>query len=101
MGHLRKKYSREFKIHTVELSFQRDNIKQLAEELDLHPNLIHKWRKEFSDETAPERRFPGNGNKRADTETEEVERLRRELAEVKTERDILKKAVGIFSKKNG
>lgn len=95
----RRKFTREFKINTVELSYQRDNIRQLAAELDIHPNLIYNWRKEFSDD--PESSFPGNGRPQQTDEESEAERLRRELAEVKTERDILKKAVGIFSKKNG
>lgn len=99
MGQTRRKYSREYKINTVELSYQRDNIEQLAAELDINPNLIHRWRKQYT--TDPDHSFPGNGNKVQSESDSEVERLRRENAELKTERDILKKAVGIFTKKDG
>ena len=44
----------------------------------------------------PEGAFPGKG--RLKPEDEEFQRLRRELARVRQERDILKKAVGIFSR---
>lgn len=99
MGQTRRKFTREFKINTVQLSYQRDNIEQLAAELDIHPNSIHRWRKQYNSD--PDHSFPGNGNKVQSPSDSEVERLRREKAELKTERDILKKAVGIFTNKDG
>jgi len=38
-------YSTEFKEQTIRLSYQRDNIKELADELGLDPQRIYKWRK--------------------------------------------------------
>jgi transposase len=45
--------------------------------------------------------FPGNGKKKMTAEESEIARLQKELAEIRMERDILKKAVGIFSKSDG
>ena len=68
-------------------------------ELDIRPEVLYRWRKEFaSKETAS---FPGNGKKKLGPEETENARLRKELADMRMERDILKKAVGIFSKNDG
>jgi transposase len=90
----RKKFNRDFKVETVRLSYERDNISELSKELGIRPSLIYRWRSEFS--STAENSFPGNG-RRIEPE-DELQKLRRELNEVKMERDILKKAVSIFSK---
>ena len=95
----RRIHDREFKIRAVELSYTRDNIRELAEELNLRPELIYRWRSEFA--ANDKSSFPGNGRKRMNEEESEVVRLQKELAEMRMERDILKKAVGIFSKSDG
>ena len=56
----RRKFTREFKLNAVELSFSRENIKELANELDVWPELIHLWRSEFASYQG--KSFPGNGN---------------------------------------
>ncbi|MBN8706060.1 MAG: transposase [Bacteroidetes bacterium] len=90
----RKKYNREYKLETVKLSYERGSITELAQELGLRPELIYRWRSEF--EATSENSFPGNGRR---TEPEdELSRLRKENQELRLERDILKKAVVIFSK---
>ena len=55
---------------------------------------IHQWRKELTEHGSEA--FPGSGHQTA--QEEEVRRLKRELEIVKQERDILKKALGIFSR---
>lgn len=99
MGSTRRKFNREFKLKAVELSYQRDNIKELAHELDIGPELLYRWRAELAEK--PETSFPGNGKKNMAEEESENARLRKELADMRMERDILKKAVGIFSKSDG
>jgi transposase len=99
MENIRRKFTREFKLNAVELSFSRDNIKELANELDIRPELIYRWRSEFASYQG--KSFPGNGNLKMTEEESELARIKRELAEIKMERDILKKAVGIFSKSDG
>ena len=90
----RQKYSKEFKVEAVRRVVEdKQEATQVARELDLHPNLLHKWKKQYLAEA--EQAFPGNGRSRGSQS--EVEQLRRELERVTMERDILKKAVGIFS----
>jgi transposase len=95
----RRKFTREFKLNAVELSYRRENIKELAVELNIRVELLYRWRAEFA--TLEGGSFPGNGKKKLTEEESELEKLRKELADVRMERDILKKAVGIFSKSDG
>ena len=95
----RRKFTREFKLKAVELSYQRENIKELAGELSIRVELLYRWRTEFA--TLDGGSFPGNGKKKMTEEESELDKLRKELADVRMERDILKKAVGIFSKSDG
>jgi transposase len=99
MAKPRKTYDRSFKLNAVELSYQRENIKELAEELGIRVELLYRWRAEFA--SRPEASFPGNGKAARNEEEKEIDRLKRELAEMRLERDILKKAIGIFSKSDG
>jgi transposase len=95
MKSTRKIYSKEFKQKAVELSNVRGNVQEIAKELDVRPELIYRWRRELGLE--PTLAFSGNGKKQLTEEQKELARLKRELADVKMERDILKKAVSIFS----
>lgn len=95
----RRKFNREFKLKAVELSYSRKNIRDLAAELQVRPELIYRWRSEFA--TLEQTSFPGNGKRKMTTEQSEVARLQKELDDMRLERDILKKAVGIFSKSDG
>ncbi|MET4141177.1 transposase [Pedobacter sp. UYP1] len=91
-----KSYPKEFKLMSVELSKTRSDLPALAKELDISPQILYRWRKEFTAKQGSS--FPGNG-KVILTETEQkLARLEKELRETQMERDILKKAVGIFSK---
>lgn len=92
---LRKSYSKEFKEKAVELSKVRGDVPEIANELDIKPDLLYRWRREMGNR--PDLAFSGNGNKQLTTEQKEIANLKRELAEIKMERDILKKAVSIFS----
>jgi transposase len=65
---------------------------EVARELGIAPNRLYRWKDEFTAEA--ENAFPGNGKSR----DEEMARLRKEYTEMKMERDILKKALAIFSK---
>jgi len=95
----RRTFDREFKLKAVELSYKRENIRDLAHELDIRPEVLYRWRKEFASKEITS--FPGNGNKKMSPDEAENVRLRKELADMRMERDILKKAVGIFSKNDG
>ena len=81
---------------SVELSTTRSDLSALARELDITPALLYRWRKEHSVKQGSS--FPGNGKVILSESEQELARLRKELRETQMERDILKKAVSIFSK---
>ena len=91
----RKTYSREFKLEAVKLVTEKGmSRKQVARDLGLDPASLRSWIKAFSEEpNDPKRAFPGRGHVR----DEELRQLRRENEVLRMERDILKKAIGIFS----
>ena len=94
MGETRRKYTEEFKIDAVRLLEQ--GIKsgsEIERDLGIGKGQIYRWRAQLN-ATDGTRAFPGNGNPR----DEELARLRRELKQVTEERDILRKAVAIFSR---
>jgi len=96
MGATRRKYDDMFKRETVRLaetSGKRDRT--LEKELGLYQGSIRHWREELKSD--PEHAFPGTGHLKP--AEEELRRLQRENAILREERDILKKAVAIFSKR--
>jgi transposase len=91
----RRRFGREFKIESVRLIKERGvSVAQAARDLDVHENVLRKWVKEFSSD--PVQAFPGHGQMKP--EQLEIERLRREVAKLKAERDILKKAAAYFAR---
>ncbi len=91
----RRSFSREFKLEAVRLVRERGvSVAQASRDLDLHENMLRKWVKDFSSD--PVQAFPGQGQMKP--EQAEIERLRREVAKLKGERDILKKAAAYFAK---
>lgn len=95
----RKQYTKQFKLDVIAQSYQRDNIRELATELGLAPALIYKWRAAYGND-GPQA-FPGKGVEQLPPEQAELKRLERENADLRMERDILKKAIGIFSSRRG
>ncbi len=72
-------------------------VSVIAEEYGLIESVIYRWRRELKNASRPV--FTGNV---ALTEQEkEVVQLKKALKEAQLERDILKKAVSIFSKNDG
>ncbi|SEB22533.1 transposase [Pedobacter hartonius] len=96
MSQVRKAYPKEFKLMSVELSNTRKDLTALAKELDINVTLLYRWRKEFTNKQGGS--FPGNGKVILTESEQELSRLRQQLRDTEMERDILKKAVGIFSK---
>ena len=87
----RKSYTDEFKRDAVRLARERGNIAATARDLGISANSIEGWTKKLEKE--PNNPFPGHGNP-ADKESAQ---LKREIARLKEENEILKKAVGIFT----
>ncbi|UXD71086.1 transposase [Sphingobacterium faecium] len=96
MTKIRKKYDRTFKERAVELSKDRKNISELARELGVSAAQLYKWRKESEDFGSGS--FPGNGNIKQTPEQERISALEKKLKDSELELEILKKAIGIFSK---
>jgi transposase len=71
-------------------------IGKVARELDIHPNLLHLWRRRFL--AQGDKAFVGKG--RVTPEEAEIKGLWKQLEKVRQERDILKKALAVFSKQN-
>ena len=93
----RKTYTREYKLEAVRLSLEDGRAgTEVARELGIHPNLLYRWRKEYLGDSVES--FPGQGKMKAGDE--EVARLRREVALLREERELLKKAVVFFSKES-
>ncbi len=91
---VRRQFSREYKVEAVRLVTERGvSIAQAARDLDLHPNSLRKWIREH--QTDPHYAFPGEGQQKP--EAAELTRLRREVAKLRMERDILKKAAAYFA----
>jgi transposase len=90
----KKRFDRDFKMSAVKMVTEGGHkTAEVARSLGIDPGRLYLWKKQFSDNG--ERAFPGKGH------LTELAALRRQLREVEMERDILKKAVGIFSKPTG
>jgi transposase len=93
----RRSFDKTFKLEAVRLLEQREKpATQLALELGVERNQLYKWQARLH-QHGEGGAFTGPGGKPA-RERSEVERLRRELAKVTEERDILKKAAAYFAK---
>ena len=91
----RRRFDRAFKLEAVKLVRERGvSAAQAARDLDVHENVLRKWVKEFAAD--PQHAFPGHG--RMKPEQLEIDKLRREVAKLKAERDILKKAAAYFAR---
>lgn len=94
-GKNRRRYTREFKEEAVKLVVENGKrVSDVARMFDVHRSLLDRWIAQYHQDH--EEAFPGNGNRKPSDE--ELRRLRQENAELKMERDILKKALAIFSK---
>lgn len=90
-------HTAEFKREAVRLAAKPGvSRRQVAKELGIHPNVLRSWQEKFEQGSWSEK--PG-----AELKTEqqkELERLRREVADLKMERDILRKAAAYFAKES-
>ena len=71
------------------------SLTQVAQDLGVDRKLLRRWRDQLDQSGSQEQAFPGKGNRRP--EDEEVRRLKRENEVLRQEREILKKALAIFS----
>lgn len=91
----RRVFGREFKLEAVKLVMERGvAVAQAARDLDVAESVLRRWIRELA--TSPAQAFPGHGQVRP--EQQEIDRLRREVAKLRAERDILKKAAAYFAR---
>lgn len=89
-------YDSEFKLNVVNLCKGSErSVRAIAKEMGIATSTVHKWIQAHSQGSS----FPGKGN--VEATSAELVALRKELNHVRQERDILKKAVAIFSNPQG
>lgn len=94
---MHRKFDDSFKIMAVDLSVVKGSVADVAKELEIDPSLLSKWRRNP--------RYNGNkvlpDNPKISPDEQELRILRKKLRETELERDILKKAIAIFSRGDG
>jgi transposase len=91
----RRRYDRAFKEGAVKLIIESgQTLAGTARDLGLTENMLMRWKKEYLEDQ--EYSFPGRG--RMKPEEAEIHHLKRRVADLEQEREILKKALAIFSK---
>jgi transposase len=91
----RKRFTRDFKLETVKLVTSSDlSVAEVAEDLGIHPNTIYKWVRKFGEK----QEAIMSGEREQLSEAEQLRLVKRENQRLRMERDILKKAMAIFSK---
>lgn len=94
-GSGRRKHDKQFKEEAVRLVTEGGRqVTEVARSLGIHENLLRTWKRKHKEDPAGS--FPGKGHMKP--QDEELRRLQRENANLKEDREILKKALAIFSK---
>ena len=91
-----RRYDAEFKKEVLKMTMEGKSVVEVARDLGISPERIYKWRRDEKLRIGAVA-FASAGGK-ALTPEEELRALRQELEMTKRERDILKKALAIFSK---
>ena len=84
----RRSYDAEFKSNVLKMHDDGRSVPSLAASFGINENLIYRWKKESKQLSLATKV----------DEAAELKQLRKQLKEVEQERDILKKALGIFSR---
>jgi len=88
-----RKYTEEFKKEVLEMVAEGSRtVAQIERDLELTPNIVYKWQERY--------RLQNGALKPSEERSEqaEIRRLKRELEIMRQERDILKKAIQVFSR---
>jgi len=89
----RRVFDESFRKMAIALSYSKGSVKEVADELGISQTLLSKWRQRASES--------GQGITELTEDQKLIKKLQKELKDAQMERDILKKAVGIFSKGDG
>ena len=94
----RRQFSEEFKKEAVQHSITSEkSVEEVARDLGIAHSNLRRWRAQYR--KSGELAFPDHGKERLTPQEEENRRLQKELNDIRQERDILKKALAIFTKK--
>lgn len=89
---MRRRFDKQFKLDAIQMLITSGKThKVVADELGIPRDALSRWKREYDEHQL--KAFPGKGIPR----DQELANLRKEIADVKMERDILKKALAIFS----
>ena len=94
----KRHYEKSFKIMAVELVNSGKSTREVSEDLGIRQELLSRWCREYKRNTSGS--FSGKGNPNMTPEQKEIMALKKALRDTELERDILKKAVSIFSKRD-
>jgi len=90
-----RRYDKEFKLEAVRMASEPGvTASEVERRLGIGQGVLSRWRREFKNNGS--QAFPGKGH--LNPTDDELRRLKRECERFRRERDILKKAVAIFSK---
>ncbi len=93
----RKHYDADFKRNAVLLTEEAGRtITNVAENLGISRDLLYRWRREYRAMRGDA--FPGRGIESISDQERKIRELEKKLKETEMERDILKKAMAIFSR---
>jgi transposase len=93
----RRKYDPDFKRNAVQLIDEPGRtVADVAENLGISKDLLYRWRR--AQRVNKELAFPGNGREALTSEQQKIRDLEKRLKNAEMERDILKKAMAIFSR---
>jgi transposase len=92
----RRQYTKEFKLDAVSLVLDQQFTRaEAARSLDINPNMITRWIKEFEQDENGQA-FRGNG--KLTPEQEEIRKLKAQVRTLEMERNFLKEATVFFAK---
>lgn len=98
MENKKRQYTQEFKKEAVEYSLASDKtVIEVARDLGISHHNLDRWRTQYR--KRGELAFPGHGKENLTPQEEKLRKLQKELTDTQIERDILKKALAIFTKK--
>jgi len=90
----RRRFSKEFKLEAVRQLQAGSRLADVARALGVNATVLRRWQGQVT--VDPATAFPGNG--RVAREEDELQRLRKEVVQLRAERDVLKKVAGYFTK---
>lgn len=99
MKRTRRTFSKEFKEMIVSLKESGISTKKISKDYDIDRSTVSRWVRESRDPQRPS--FTGRGKSRLTEEQKRIKELEKACASAKMERDILKKAISIFSQSDG